>query len=78
MKLKKNKKKKEEGKRGRMVLRVGGENVERSKEEEGKKTIGRKVRRKERKNVLSAWKEEKRKDKNLSDVVGKWEREIFL
>jgi hypothetical protein len=56
---------------------LGGENGERSKEEEGKKYIGRKVRRKERKNVLCAWKEEKRKEKSSSDVVGKWER-IFI
>jgi hypothetical protein len=41
---KKKKKKNEEGKRGSMVLRVGGENGETRKEEKNK---GRKVRRKQ-------------------------------
>jgi hypothetical protein len=48
------------------------ENGEIRKEDRGrgKKKISRKQR-----NLLCAWKEEKRKKKNLSDVVGKWERE---
>jgi hypothetical protein len=44
-----------------LVLRVGGENGERRKEEEGKKNWEKS--------------EKKTKKENLNDVVGKWERE---
>jgi hypothetical protein len=56
--LSKKRKKNEEGKRGSIVLRVWVEKI--VKEEEGKKNWEKSEKKTKQKNVLCAWKEEKK------------------